>query len=119
MQLGEIYRLVSAYDSSYAVYEYLDDDRSRAVVFILGQNMQFGMIPDRLRLKALDPDRRYRVIGHGTYRSTVTDESGHKSKITERIKDYGEFTGRGLMNVGLRFELFGHATSQVLVVDTI
>ena len=116
VQMGELYRLVSAYDKPYAVYQYLEKDKSRAVVFILGQNMQFGQNPEPLRFKALNPDKRYQVTGHGTYYRYPTTSPLHKTEVPDRTRDYGTYTGRGLMNIGIRFELLGHGTSQILIL---
>ena len=119
VQMGDMYRLVSAYEKEYAAYEFLEEDKSRAVLFLLGQNMQFGRVPERVRLKDLDPDKRYKVTGHGTYWKYPTTRPEAKTEVPERIKDYGTFTGRGLMNVGLRFKLVGHAASEILVIDEV
>lgn len=114
VQFGDFYRLVSANEAPLAIYEFLEQDKSRAVAFILGQNLLFGMVPERLCPKDLDPDKHYRVTGHGTFYKKVNGK-----ETISRTYDYGEFTGRGLMNVGVRFDLFGHATSQIITIDEI
>jgi len=119
VQLGEFYRLMSAYDKEYGVYQYLETDKSRAVVFILGQNMQFGKMPERVCLKDLDPDAKYEVVGHGTYYKYSAYPPRYPAEIPEKVKNYGIFTGRGLMNVGIQFELQGHARSEILIVAKI
>ena len=119
VQMGDMYRLVSAYEKEYAAYQFLEEDKSRAVLFLLGQNMQFGTIPERVRLKDLDPDKRYKVTGHGTYWQYHITDPRSKTEIPERIKDYGTFTGKALMNIGIRFRLLGHATSEILIIDEV
>lgn len=121
VHLGDMYRLVSAYEKEYGAYEFLEEDKSRAVVFLLGQNMQFSNLCERLRLKDLDPDKKYKVTGHGTYKVKKRIGIGGSQWVPQsRIKEYGTFTGRGLMNVGLhRLELMGHATSQIIIVDEV
>ena len=119
VQMGDMYRLVSAYEKEYAAYQFLEEDKSRAVLFLLGQNMQFGTIPERVRLKDLDPDKRYKVTGHGTYWQYHITDPRSKTEVPERIKDYGTFTGKALMNIGIRFRLLGHATSEILIIDEV
>ena len=120
VQMGDMYRLVSVVDGGkYGAYQYLEDDKSKAVVFVLGINMMFGVLPDRLRLKDLDPDAKYEVIGHGTYYKYLTTNPNSKGEIPERTKNYGVFTGRGLMNSGIHFSLIGHATSEIFTVTKI
>lgn len=119
VQLGEFYRLVSVYEKDYGVYQYLEPDKSRAVVFILGQNLRFGLIPERLRLQDLDPDAKYRVTGFGTFPKSPHASKEERAAGPDREKDYGILTGRGLMNAGIRFELKGHATSQILLAERI
>ncbi len=119
VQLGDMYRIVSAYDHPYAVYQFLNEDKSRAVVFILGQNMQFGALPEKLRLKDLDQNKKYSVTGHGTYPKPKKFYDNNLPPAPDRTKNYGTFTGAGLMNIGLRFELKGHATSQILIIDEV
>ena len=105
---------MAANEAPLAIYEFLEQDKSRAVAFILGQNLLFGMVPERLCPKDLAPDKHYRVTGHGTFYKKVNGK-----ETISRTYDYGEFTGRGLMNVGVRFDLFGHATSQIITIDEI
>ncbi len=119
VQMGDMYRLVSAYEKEYSAYQFLEQDGSRAILFLLGRNMQFGIIPERLRLKDLDPDKHYAITGHGTYTIVTVAEDGKKIRKTTRTKDYGTFSGRALMNIGIRFHLKGHATSEILVVDEV
>ena len=59
--------MVSVLDNPYGVYQYVSRDTAQSVVFIMGQHMHFAQLPDRLCLKALEPEAQYRVTGHGTY----------------------------------------------------
>ena len=119
VQMGDMYRLVSAYEKEYGAYQFLEEDKSRAVLFLLGQNMQFGIIPERVRLKDLDPDKRYKITGYGTYWKYDTTKPESKTEVPARTKDYGTFTGKALMNIGIRFKLLGHATSEILIIDEV
>ncbi len=124
VQKGDLYRLVSVYDKPYGVYEYLSKDKKRAVVFIIGINMQFASVPDRLRMLGLDPQASYRVTGHSTYYKTqfYMHEPTYKyyePEIPTRTRDYGVHSGAGLMNIGLYISIKGHAHSEVLIVEEI
>ena len=88
--LGDFYRLVSLREHNYAAYEAVSKDQSEGVVFVFGRNMQFGEIPNRLRLRGLDPDAHYRAEGIGV------------------------FSGSGLMTIGMPFRLKGDFQSQVV-----
>lgn len=117
VQKGEFYRLVSIYDRPYAAYQLIDEDKKRSVVFCFSENMQFAKMPEFIRMKALDPDKRYKVTGHGTYYKYHTTSPLHKTEVPERTKDYGIHTGRGLMNVGLQVTLYGQGKSEVIIVE--
>ena len=82
--LGEIYRLASAWEEPYAVFEYVLPDQSEAVVFAYGQSMQYSRkVTRRIRLGGLDPNALYDVEG------------------------FGVRSGAGLMHVGLQIPLEG------------
>ena len=49
-------------------------------------------------MKALDPDKKYKVTGNGTYYKYHTTSPKYKTEIPEHTKDYGIHTGAGLMN---------------------
>ncbi len=62
---GVFYRLISHFDTPYAVYEYVLPDRSEAVVFCFGHALQFADPLPPVRLEGLDPERTYRLTRHG------------------------------------------------------
>ncbi len=83
-QQGEVYRLASAWEEPYAVFEYALPDQSEAAVFAFGQSMQFcRAATKRIRLYGLDPRARYAVEGMGVR------------------------TGEGLMHAGIQLPLKG------------
>ncbi|MGI6636412.1 MAG: alpha-galactosidase [Christensenellales bacterium] len=89
--LGEIYRLASAWEEPYAVFEYVLPDRSEAAVFAYGQSMQFcRKTTRRIRLAGLEADALYDVEG------------------------YGVRSGAGLMHAGLQIQLTGDMDSAVI-----
>ena len=62
VQQGDLYRLVSPYEASYASLMHVSADRSRALVFVWGLNRGPNReYPARVRLAGLDPARRYAV----------------------------------------------------------
>lgn len=119
VQLGDLYRLASVYEKPYGAYAYLSEDKRHAVVFLMGQNLMFGRMPENLRLKDLDENGKYKVTGHGTYHKMETIRLGYKDEIPTHEQEYGVLTGRCLMNNGLHLFLQGHATSEILTIDLV
>lgn len=75
VQNATLYRLVSAYDSPYAAYQFVSDDRNKCVVFVFGQSLQFRELQPKLRLKGLVPDASYRV-GEQVFSGRVLMQAG-------------------------------------------
>lgn len=124
VQMGDMYRIASILDDDYGIYQYVNDDASRSVVFVMGKNMHFGQVPERPCLKALDPDAKYRVIGHGEYYKKPycryePTQPYYYEEIPETTKDYGVHTGSGLMHVGLPISVRGDYESQVIIIEKI
>ena len=94
VQLGDLYRLASPYANPYSSLMYVSEDRSRAVVFVLGlDNPSVTMIRRAIRLEGLDADRRYRL-----------------REINRGDRLHGDFdgkelTGRELMENGILVEI--------------
>lgn len=61
VQNGELYRLISPYENPYMAVEYLKQDQTEAILFVLGQSMQFRQILPRIRLKGLKEDWIYQI----------------------------------------------------------
>ena len=116
VQTGEFYRLVSIYDRPYCAYQFSGDEKKKNVVFCFAENLEFGKTADFIRLKALNPDKKYKVTGHGTYYKYHTTSPKYKTEVPSHIKDYGIHTGRGLMNIGIQTNIHGQGTSEILVV---
>ena len=96
---GELYRLASIREKSYAVYEYVLPDKSQAVVIVLGGSQQFADKLPACRIPALDADTIYTIECFGGH----AGDEGFSANVTE----YPDRTGRALANVGLQFELLG------------
>ena len=77
VQLGDMYILASVYDNCYMAVEYVNRDKSEAVLFLHGHSMQFGYVFPRIKLKNLDSDAIYTVEG------------------------FNDMSGEGLMNIGI------------------
>ena len=104
VQLGDLYRLVSAFDHPYAVYEYVTKDRSEALVFVLGMSMQFGDKIRAFRVRGLDPDAVYRVESFG-------------QSTPEWSRDYEPSTpisGRAAAQIGIQTGLVGDFDCRIL-----
>jgi alpha-galactosidase len=58
VQAGDLYRLISPYETSRAALSYVDEDRAKAVVFLYQlSNDKAGGVT--VRLQGLDPNRQY------------------------------------------------------------
>lgn len=89
VQNGTLYRLASPYEYPYMLVEYVKEDKSEAVLFAMGQCLQFRQIIPKVRLKGLEPDGLYRV-------------------------DDGKIiSGRGLEQVGMEIDLKGDMDSHI------
>ena len=117
VQTGEFYRLVSIYDRPYCAYQFRGNDGKRSIVFCFAENIEFGKTADFICLKALEPDKKYKVTGNGTYYKYHTTSPKYKTEIPSHKKDYGVHTGAGLMNVGIQIGIHGQGSSEILVVE--
>ena len=90
VHLGQIYRLVSPRENPCAVFEYVSKQKDRAVLFVLGQFIQFKAVFPEIRLRGLNPDTIYQVEG------------------------YKSMSGRGLMEIGIPVKLRGDYDSRII-----
>lgn len=93
IQEGDFYRLVSPYGNQFMAVQYVSKCKNEAVLFVLGQSIQFMPPLSRILLQGLDPDTIYEVEG------------------------YKDMSGRGLMNIGIEVSLFGDFDSKVIVIN--
>lgn len=93
VQNGTLYRLVSIYDQPFGAYEFAAPDKSRAVVMVLGQSIQFRQPLPRIRLHGLDPEALYRVEGGKPV------------------------SGKALMSIGVEVGLRGDFDSKLLHIE--
>ena len=74
--LGDFYRLISPRENPYAANLYVDPDGSRAVLFVLGQSMQFRQVIPRIRIPGLIADAVYEVEGYRPLSGKALQELG-------------------------------------------
>ncbi|SCW84470.1 alpha-galactosidase [Mucilaginibacter sp. NFR10] len=107
---GDQYRLASPWDNDAASIMYVNDDKSKAVMFNYLVNNRYGSgtkVP--VRLKGLDPNKKYRVKEINLY-------PGAGSVLG---KEDLTFTGDFLMNVGINPGNSAYHTSVVLELEAI
>jgi alpha-galactosidase len=88
---GDLYRIVSPYDENRAVLMYVNDSKSKAVLFNYILNIRRKDIFSRVTLQGLDPQKKYRF-------KEINLFPGTKSNNPDNDK---VFTGDYLMTVGL------------------
>ncbi len=95
VQLGNLYRLVSPYDNKgMASLMYVDDSKSRAVVFAYKMEHFMNQTLPRLTLAGLDPDATY----------TLHERNLEQGKPASSLHGK-QFTGRMLMEAGVEVPL--------------
>lgn len=106
---GELYRLASLREKSYAVYAYVLPDKSRAAVIVLGGSQHFADRVPPCRIPALAPDAVYDVECFGVRPGT----DGYSANVV----DYPPRTGLSLAQVGLQFELLGDFDCRAFLLE--
>jgi len=101
---GDLYRIVSPYEENRAVMMYVNEAKSKAVLFGYILNARYGENFNRIRLQGLDPAKTYKI-----QEINVLTE-GRRFGPSESGRSY---TGDYLMNVGLNI---GSATPLSSVV---
>jgi alpha-galactosidase len=89
---GNLYRLESPSEQPYMAVNYVSKDKSAAVLFVLGQVLQFHKRLPNVRLQGLDPEAMYDVQG------------------------YRPMTGKALMALGLDVQLQLDYDSRVIQI---
>ncbi|WP_245447103.1 alpha-galactosidase [Mucilaginibacter celer] len=107
---GDQYRLASPWDNDAASIMYVNADKSKAVMFNYLVNNRYGSgtkVP--VRLKGLDPNKKYRVKEINVFPGTGS-VLGNEDLV---------LTGDFLMNVGINPETNTYHTSVVLQLEAI
>ncbi|MFH6989960.1 alpha-galactosidase [Flavobacterium collinsii] len=103
---GDLYRIISPYDESRAVLMYVNESKSKAVLFSYTLHPLYDPQYNSVRLQGLDPNKTYRV-----------EEINLMPEGKKSLEESGEsFTGDYLMNVGLRVSSSKVETSVVLEI---
>jgi len=98
VQLGVLYRLISPYDSPRCALMYVNDDKSRAILFVYQmEDDESG--EKRVALKGLNPDAVYRIREINTASPVIAER---------------EMTGAALMRGDKTFPLSQRATSMLV-----
>jgi alpha-galactosidase len=100
---GDLYRLVSPYEENRAVIMYVNEERSKAVLFAYTLNSRFGETFNRVLLQGLDPAITYKIREINVFPG-----------IRRNMENGRSYTGDYLMKVGLNVSSFEPLTSTVL-----
>jgi alpha-galactosidase len=88
---GDLYRLISPYEEDRAVLMYVNDDKSKAVLFNYFLNVRYKAQFNTVKLQGLDPKKNYKV-----------EETNMMEGIKSNFNDSGKvYSGDYLMTVGL------------------
>ena len=106
---GDMYRLISPYDESRAVLMYVNEVKSKAILFSYTLHPLYDPQYNAVRLQGLDPNKMYKV-----------EEINVMPEGKKSFEQSGDsFTGDYLMNVGLRVSSSKVETSIVLEITEI
>lgn len=101
---GDLYRLVSPYDSEHAALDYVSKDKNLAVLFAFNLAPRFGEKIMRVKLQGLDPVKRYLV-----------EEINMMPGVRSGMRQNGKIlSGDYLMKVGLDALAGSHYSSRVI-----
>jgi len=100
---GEMFRLVSPFESDHMAVQYVDRRSEHSVVFAYNLFPRYGDEPLRVKLRGLDSSKYYHI-------SEINREQGSKGHFDF---DGRTFSGDYLMNVGLDILKSSHLTSHV------
>jgi alpha-galactosidase len=104
---GDLYRLISPYEENRAVLMYVNDTKSKAVLFSYTLNARFGENFNRVRLQGLDPLKTYKI------QEINVSPEGRRFGTSESGKSY---TGDYLMKIGLNTGSDSPLTSSVFEI---
>jgi alpha-galactosidase len=101
---GDLYRLISPYKESRAVLMYVNNAKTKAVLFAYTLNSRFGESFNRVRIQGLDPAKTYKI------QEINIPTDGRRYGPSENGKTY---TGYYLMKIGLNAGSSAPLTSTV------
>jgi len=97
VQQGDLYRLISPYETNYAALMYVSPDRRRAILFAYCHTFMKAYAQPKVRFQGLDADRKY----------TLTEINLEDGWQHARQVDGKTLTGDTLMNAGIEVSLDG------------
>lgn len=100
---GDMYRLVSPYESDHMVVSYVGEDLSKAVVFAYNLFPRYAEESARVKLQGLDADKTYRI-------REINLENGKPGQFDF---DGKALSGDFLMNVGIPVTSSKHLSSHI------
>ena len=102
---GDLYRLVSPYETNHMAVNYVSKDQKKAVLFAYDVYPRFQEKLINVKLQGLDPNKTYKV-----------EEINLMPGVDSALKSNGQtYTGDYLMKVGI--EVFGFAATQSHVLE--
>lgn len=101
---GDLYHLVSPYDTNHSSVMYVDKAKSKSVLFAYDIHPRFGEKTFPVKLQGLDPNKKYKV-------QEINLMPGQKSTL---VTDGGTFSGDFLMKIGMNVFSTAHAHSKVI-----
>jgi alpha-galactosidase len=106
---GDLYRILSPYNSNLTAYMYVNEAQSEAVVFNFLIRKEIYPTPPVYALQGLDPQKQYRL------------QEINKEKGRSRFGKYEgkTFSGEYLMTVGLNFALYDEYESIVFKLNEV
>jgi alpha-galactosidase len=107
---GDLYRILSPYNSNRTVYMYVNENKSEAVVFNFLIRKEVYPTPPVFTLQGLDPQKKYKL-----------QEINKNPDNWSRFGKYEgkTFTGEYLMKVGLYFALYDEYESAVIKLSEV
>lgn len=106
---GDLYRLISPYNENRAVLMYVNESKSKAVLFAYSMNVRYGETFNRVKLMGLDPSKTYTVkeinISNEVRRFPMPPQGG------------GNYSGDYLMKVGINVGMPMALTSAVYEIS--
>lgn len=106
---GDQYRLVSPYETNHTAVQYMNEERTRAVLFTYDINPRFSEKLFTVKLQNLEPTRRYTI-------QEINLMPGAKSRLKAHGKTY---TGDYLMKIGLEAFTGGQMNSRMIEITAV
>jgi alpha-galactosidase len=108
---GDLYRLASPYEENRAVLMYVDNAKSKAVLFYFTLNESYGATVNRIKLQGLDPVKTYKL-------QEINVAQGGSGGFRRGSPETGRsYTGDYLMKIGLSIGSATPLTSTVFEIS--